>query len=214
MTLESDKSGNFSVTNIFGNSIEFASMEKEGYKLSPKQVKSSYLYYPTVVRIEPDKPEIFHMWKKAGEESLISSAWHGKLICDGTLRTYDLLSGKPTKEGILQITCTRKPLDLVPREHKPYDYELKISVIGGGIQKTDDEFTYLAPEGGYLQSLTLGAKAGDPKWIGNVKQEFYIKTSEGHYGRLSVDWYAEFTSPTHLEWDCTINPSGSRNLER
>jgi len=29
-----------------------------------------------------------------------------------------------------------------------------------------------------------------------------------------VDWYAAQNAPNHFEWDCSINPSGSRNLER
>jgi hypothetical protein len=89
-----------------------------------------------------------------------------------------------------------------------------IKVLGGGILGTDDEFTYWAPESGYESSLTISQKAGDPNWHSRVNHEFYIKTSEGHYGRLTVDWYGSQQNPTHLDWNCSINPSGSRNLER
>jgi hypothetical protein len=75
-------------------------------------------------------------------------------------------------------------------------------------------WAYVAPESRYSPTLNIGQKADATNWVGKVKQEFYIKTAEGHYGRLSVDWYTPQTTPTHFEWDCSINPSGSRNLER
>jgi hypothetical protein len=214
VSLTTDPNGNFVLDGVKGGFVQFSSIEKEGYKLLPAQVKAGFMYYPRQFQADPNNPIIFKMWKTRGAEPLIGSSWHGNVHCDGTLLTFDLHSGKLTKDGGLQITCTRVPLDIVPRDHRPYDYELKIAVAGGGIQTTEDEFTYFAPESGYLPAITLGAKSGDPKWTGNVRQEFYIKTADGHYGRLSVEWYAELSFPTHFEWDCSINPSGSRNLER
>jgi len=214
ISLASDANGNFTLADVKGSFVQFKVVEKNGYKLLPKQVKAGFMYYPETFHADSNNPVVFKMWKKHGEEPLVDSAWHGNIACDGTLMTFDLQNGKQDKDGSLQITCTRVPLDIVPRENKRYDYNLQIAIVGGSIQSTDDEFTYLAPEGGYVPSLTLGAKAEDPKWAGNVKQEFYIKTADGHYGRLSIDWYAELTSPTHFEWNCTINPLGSRNLER
>ncbi len=214
VSLETDADGNFVLSNTNGSFIQFTSIGKDGYKLLPKQVKEGYMYYPKGLHTDPAKPIVFKMWKKAGAEALVGAAWSGKVACDGTLMTFDLLNGKRAKEGNLQIACTRVPLDIIPRENKRYDYSLQIAVLGGGIQQTEDDFTYLAPEGGYSPKLNVGQKANGTDWIGKVQQEFYIKTAEGHYGRLSVDWYTWQAAPTHFEWDCSINPSGSRNLER
>jgi hypothetical protein len=213
-SLVTDVGGQFVLDNVNGSYIEFNSIAKDGYQLSPRQTKANYLYYPSKFHPDVNNPVVFKMWKQTGAEPLAHSAWQGNVTPDGTLMAFDLLDGKKAKDGNLQITCTRVPLDILPREHKRYDYSFRIDVLGGGVLPTEDEFTYLAPEGGYVPSITIGAKADDPKWIGNVKQEFYIRTADGHYGRLSVDWYADLTSPTHFEWDCSINPSGSRNLER
>jgi hypothetical protein len=60
---------------------------------------------------------------------------------------------------------------------------------------------YLAPENGYSPSFTVAQKVDDPKWRVGVTQEFYIKTADGHYGRLFVDWYAWQTPPVHMEWN-------------
>jgi hypothetical protein len=98
---------------------------------------------------------------------------------------------------------------------RPFTYKLEISIRDGGIQPTEDEFTYKAPENGYAPSVTIERKPDDPKWGGGLKQEFYIKTAKGEYGRLSVEWDAGHRpAPTPLKWESSINPSGSRNLER
>jgi len=213
--LTSDKSGVFVLTNVNGGFIQFNSIEKNGYKLSPKQVKANFLYYPQVFHPEPANPVVFKMWKKAGEEQLVGSAWHGKVACDGTTNHFDLHNGHSSAEGVLEIICTRTPLNFEMTSRQPFDYKLIIAISGGSIQPTEDEFTYLAPESGYLSSVTIDRKPGDPKWGGGLMQEFYVKTDKGEYGRLSVEWDAGHRpAPTSLKWECTINPSGSRNLER
>jgi hypothetical protein len=215
-TVETEQKGNFTLTGAYGAIITVLSIEKDGFELS-KKVKRTYSYtLPAEFAPDPNKPVVFRMWKKVGKESLVGSAWHGKVACDGTPVYFDLYHGSRSTEGNLQITCTRRPLESPPPGNGRFDYNFQIAVIGGGIQPARDEFTYLAPQDGYAPSLTFGQKADDPKWDANIPipKEYYIKTAEGHYGRLFVDWYAAQNSPTHLEWNCSINPSGSRNLER
>jgi hypothetical protein len=214
ISLTTDPDGKFTVDNVKGTSIRFNVIQKDGYQLSPRVGKPTYLYYPVKVHPNFEKPEIFRMWKMRGKEPLIQTGWDHKLSCDGTINRFDLLHGSQNAHGNLEIVCTRVPLNIVPRENRRFDYSIKITIVGGGIQPTDDEFTYLAPENGYRPDLTIAQKADNPKWQGGMKQEFYIKTKNGDYGRLFVDWYAWQTSPTHLDWNCSINPSGSRNLER
>jgi hypothetical protein len=196
-------------------SIQISSIDKEGYKLSPKQVKTSYLYNPSEFHPDINNPIVFKMWKKGGQDVLVSSVWEGKILCDGTRTDFDLSTGKKTKDGNLQILCTLTPTELKWGNHNLADYKFEIAVLGGGIQRTTDEFTYLAPDNGYLPSVTIEEKAADPNHRNpELEQEFYIKTADGHFGRLSIDWSAWQIPPTHFEWDSTINPSGSRNLER
>jgi hypothetical protein len=89
-----------------------------------------------------------------------------------------------------------------------------VKIHDGQIRATDDEFMYLASENGYVASVAVKQVASDPNWNGNAKQDFYFRTADGHYGCLTVNWYNWQTSPTVLEWNCHINPTGSRNLER
>ncbi len=215
ITLGTGADGGFKLTNTKGHGIELK-IGKEGYELSRK-VARSYGYSATAEPFHPDpnNPVVFKMWKKRGGDQLVQPrTWNGQIACDGTTNRFDLLHGKKNATGDLQIVCTRNPLKLPPASNEHYDYELQISIFGGGIQMTKDEFTYLAPDGGYSSNLTFGQKAGDPKWVGKVKEEFYIKTADDHFGRLAIDWYAWQQFSTHLDWNCSMNPSGSRNLER
>jgi len=212
--LSTDASGNFVLENVKGSSIQLNFITKDGFKLLPKHEKRSYLYWPPDFHPDVNNPVFFKMWKKQGAEPLENSAWHGRVACDGTTNRFDLLSGKKNPGGNLEIVCKRVPLQLPPRNNDHFDYELDLTIAGGGIQSSEDDFSFIAPESGYAPCLKIGEKAKDKNWSGKAKQEFYIKTSNGNYGRLNVDWYNWQTSPTHLEWNCSINPSGSRNLER
>ena len=62
----------------------------------------------------------------------------------------------------------------------------------------------------------VGQIADDPKWDRNtpIPKEYYIKTPDGHFGNLRVEWDVAGQSPTILRWECWLNLSGSRNLER
>jgi len=216
ISLDTDTNGDFRLTNTEGHSVEVLSIDEPGYELS-KKVDRLYPYSAAanIFHPDPNNPAIFRLWKKTGKESLVGSAWHGKVVCDGSPKQFDLLSGKLAADGSLQITCTRTPLNYERVSRQPYDYKFEIAISGGGIQPTMDEFTYLAPDGGYSPTLTIERKAGDSNWVAWVKQEFYVKTAEGHYGWLSVEWDAGHRpSPTPLRWNCSINQSGSRNLER
>jgi hypothetical protein len=213
--LETDANGAFTLTSAFGVSLFITSIQKPGYELS-KKADLGYVYALTgSFHPDPASPVVIRMWKIAGKEPLVGSAWHGRVACDGTANRFDLYTGKPSADGTLEITCTRTPLNFEITSRQPFDYKCEVVIIGGGIQPTADEFTYRTPESGYSPNVTIDRKPGDPKWGGGLRQEFYIKTAKGEYGRLAVDWDAGHRpAPTHFEWNCSINPSGTRNLER
>jgi hypothetical protein len=214
--LETDGNGSFTLTDAFGVSLFITSIQKPGYDLS-KKTPPGFVYALTgSFHPDPANPVVIRMWKIAGKEPLVGSAWHGRIAGDGATERFDLKTGNRSANGELEITCTRNPLNSPPPGNGRFDYKFQITVVGGGIQPTDDEFTYRSPENGYLPSFTFGQTADDPKWDVRIPipKDYYIKTADGHYGRLHVEWLAAQGSPAHLEWDCSINPSGSRNLER
>jgi hypothetical protein len=216
ITLQTDQSGQFSINGTKGIHLILQSVEEPGCELSKKTERwFSYNESGAIFHPDPSKPVIFKMWKKAGKEPLVGSHWRGKVVCDSTLVSFGLLNGKPSQDGDLQIVCTLTPTDKKVGNHTLSDYGFQITIVGGGVQQTGDEFTYLAPENGYLPTVTIHEEAADANHRNpELEQEFYIKTADGHYGRLSIDWSAWQKPPTYFEWDCSINPSGSRNLER
>jgi hypothetical protein len=218
VTSETDQNGNFILTGYTAYGIDKISVEKEGYELSEKTILSYTFGGTPTYTPDRNNPVVFQMWKKIGKEPLVGSAWRGKVVCDGTVNRFDLFTGHPSAEGNLEIQCTRVPLDLPAGNTEPFTWELQIKILGGGgIQPANDEFTYRAPAAGYLPVLTYGQKAGDPKWDRRMPmpKEYYIKTSDGQHGTFSLEWDRAFwKSPTILKWDCSINPTGSRNLER
>lgn len=211
---QSDQTGLFEITGATGRGIDKISIQKIGYQLSPKTV-INYTFGPNSnYNGSATNPVIFKMWKMSGKEPLISVAWHGKVACDGTTNRFSLRTGGRRDDGDLEIICSKMPQTVPPPGKAHFDYKFQIIILNGEIQPTGDEFTFLAPDNGYAPSFTVVHKANDPDRRGSLQQEFYIKTSKGYYGRLSVDWYAWQTPPTILKWDSSINPSGSRNLER
>jgi hypothetical protein len=212
--LETDANGSFTLTGALGASLFITSIQKPGYELS-KKAQLGFVYALTgSYHPDPANPVVIRMWRIAGKEPLVGSAWHGKVACDGTTNRFDLYTGKPSADGNFEIMCKRVPVASAPHGHGEFNLTFEVAVLGGGIQPTEDEFTYRSPETGYRPTFTLDQKADAPKWRPNVNQEFYIKTSDGRFGRLHVDWEAWQTPPTHFEWDCSINPAGSGNLER
>lgn len=215
--METDQDGSFSLIGAFGRAVQILSIDKSGYELSKKaKLGYSYLLSSDIYHPDANAPMLFKMWKSVGKGRLVNSAWHGKVVCDGTTHRFDLSTGRPRAGGALEITCTRVPVNLPPANEKPFTYKLQISIADGGVEVTDDEFTYLAPENGYSPSFIVGQNADDPKWNRNtpIPKEYYIRTADGHFGRLRVEWDLAGQSPTRVKWDCLINPSGSRNLER
>lgn len=213
--LQTDKDGTFTIKNRYGHGFQIKAINKEGYRLSQKIVRS-YAYTQTTLPFheDPNKPVVFKMWRLRGKQPLIQSSWDHKVFCDGRTNCFEMLTGRENTNGSLEIMCQRSPVDRIPREGKKFDYEFEVSVKGGNIQPTDDEFTYLAPETGYSPAFVETKKAGEAGWRGRLTQEFYFRTSEGNYGTLTINWFASQANPTHLDWNCCINPSGSRNLER
>jgi hypothetical protein len=212
MTLETDKDGRFELTGVTGYAIDKLSIIKQGYQLSKKAPNGCTFGFRPDYNADSNNPTIFRMWKLFGKEPLIGSSWHGKISEDSTTNTFDLLTGRPKEDGNLEISCLRPP-SLAP-DNGRFSLRFVVSIPGGGIQPTSDEFTYLAPESGYLPSFIFREDADAAVWHSEVKQEFYIKTGDGHYGRLFVECYPWQTPRGHCKWDCSINPSGSRNLER
>lgn len=198
-----DQKGRFQLTDRTGKTLVIRSLKKGGYYTSRKNAQFGFEYAaffnPAYHHPDPQKPVIFRLRKKGTPEPLLirkqeQPAAPGQTtrfeIGGGATVTVELLT-----KGILGAK----------------DWRARISVPGGGLQVTDEEFAFLAAASGYRPSLLLDHDTPKPPaWMelyeGGV---FFIKTPTG-FGRVELkmipgkDW---------MRLTSYVNPSGSRNLE-
>ena len=100
--------------------------------------------------------------------------------------------------------------DAVQKTNRMFNWKVRISVPGGGIVATPEEFNFSAPENGYLPYVETDMPASSDQWETSIKRKYFIKLADGNYGRIDFD----FLSRNGVyRINSFINPSGSRNLE-
>jgi len=92
-----------------------------------------------------------------------------------------------------------------------YDWSFRVTVPGGGLLLSTNEFDFLAPERGYEPSglVEMKSSLGDD-WQSRMKREYFVKLPDGNYAHVILDLMSHNGS---LKVQAFINPSGSRNLE-
>jgi len=173
---------------------------------------------------EKDKAYVFNVWRLSQYEGAISGN-----IRDGYKRTGDTytlkMEGGMKKQkifegeqsGHLRVSCTRKPH---MEHHRDFgDWTARITPINGGIQETNDQYTNLAPESGYMPSLDIDMRLGTKDYVPYLRDKKYYFTSNNgkEYGSLQVSFEphgkAEDDRYCIIRMSYKINPTGSRNLE-
>jgi len=132
---------------------------------------------------------------------------------DGTPVVFDLKNGNKTGNGDLQISLLRTPLQ-IRRGRDKYDWVAKIGIVNGGILPENDPYPYWAPETGYQPLFETSMSSNAIPWQAELRQNFYIESPQGQYGRLCIDLFTDSMRPdTGITVETWINPSGSQNLE-
>jgi len=214
-TTESDVEGLFSLHDKHGATLT-VSISKEGY-YTPHSGQGSfhYAFGNPNFSSDPQNPIIFYLRKKGKGESLIEKdfppgmgqIW--QLHHDGTPIELDLLKGAqvPAGSGQLKLEFWR---DLSDRKARVFDWKCQLSVIGGGLVETPEEFAFETPESGYQPSIVIDMPATNQNWQGEIRSKCYIQIANGNYGR--IDFYLLAYNGVFTVHS-VINPTGSRNLE-
>jgi hypothetical protein len=210
--------GVFSITGLRGAGLSIKSLQKEGYQYTPHQA-TTYDYYGSSAAgkfsSDPRNPVLFVMVNKAIAERLISyGGSFGKtmrLPGNGTPVRWSIWKGQPDPNGELQVTLKRDPA-VVARIGQPVTWSAKIELIGGGIvEASPDDPIRRAPDNGYVPTIDY-PKTEQRRGV--PARSFYIRTSDGKYGRLELDLYPDDEGPTtRCLIKVSMNPTGSRNLE-
>ncbi len=206
-TAQSDSEGLFEFTGKTGTPIGVR-LNKSGYKWGER---GEGYKAPAGGASSPIDRVILTMWKLHGAEPLVGSGLDAKIPFDGSPTRFDIATGKQSADGDLQVTLVRSPLE-VRRGKDIFDWTVKIEIIGGGILPENDPYPYWAPESNYQPSFEFNMSSNSVPWSSSFEGNSYIKNARGQYGRMRANVYAVLT-PARIQFDFTINPSGSQNLE-
>lgn len=213
-----DSSGLFSIADIKGKALSIETLKKAGYRQIRRE-NANFDYYGSTAAgkfsANLEKPIVFTMLSEAEAEPLVVYGGDFGLIMDvpgnGAPARWNLWKGQLDSNGELQITLKREPA-VVNQTRNITKWDAQIVVIGGGIiEASPDDPLYRAPEAGYSPSLAypkVEQKQGVPR------RAFYLKTSDGKYGRIELELYYDDDGPSaRCLVKAYLNPSGSRNLE-
>ena len=204
---ESDSEGRFNFLGIHGAGIGIWPT-KDGYYYNPKLPSTTR---PDDYVPDPSNPLKFVMWKLRGEEPIVGSSMEFKIPFDGTTTALNLIAQKQDANGDVQVVMSRSPTQ-VKRSGQKFDWDFKIAMVQGGLIAKEDPYPYWAPESGYVPSFQINVSSNNVPWRSTLTQNFYIKNSQGQFGRLQITIYAALT-PARIKFDFWLNQSGSQNLE-
>lgn len=163
---------------------------------------------------EPDEahPVIFRLVKKGEAEPLLQRSVELDLPGNGSKRAVDLLIGKASETGSLQITAWKPPLSTEPIP-KPYDWRIMVGIASGGFVECQDILPFTAPEDGYVSSVDLHMSPDlGTQWSVGVERNYYFRFgTPPRYGRLTLRTNGD-SKVVFLDYFLNPKP-GSRNLE-
>ena len=208
---QSDVNGLFSIRNINGKLLGVKVTKQDYYSSHP--FGANFYYAGQNQNFVPDsnKPVIFRLKRKGLAESLIVMEGTFQISISGKPLTVDLKTGKPaqTGHGDVIFEFVRETPDKT--KIRLYDWKFSITVPDGGLIQSTKELDFIAPKNGYVASdtIAMSSSLGDA-WQGRVDRQYFLKFSNGNYGRIVVDLMSHNGS---LKIQSFINPSGSFNLE-
>lgn len=212
---ESDSEGLFSLQGKSGASLTIWYGKEGYYSSSGGQMSFNYALGPDVISPDPLNPIIFHLRKKGEGANLIQNSFPPgfgqiwQLHHDGTPIELDLLKGSENITGSGQLTLELWR-DISDMNKQPFDWKLQISIPGGGLVPTDQEFAFEAPQSGYQPSIIIDMPATNQDWTGELRTKYYIQLPNGDYGRF--DLYLLSRNGVFTV-NSAVNPTGSQNLE-
>jgi hypothetical protein len=208
---QSDSSGLFSLHGEKGRSLTVW-FSKDGY-YSTHKGEQTFLYAlgQDIYSPDPQNPTIFSLHRKGKAESLISLKQNYRIPRDGTPVAIDLTTGKDTTGGTGNFVVQCWTDDQGKTSGQRYDWHCLVTIPGGGLVLSDNEFAFQAPDTGYVPSAEIKMPADLPDWKSDVDLKFFYQLPDGRYGRMTFSMIAGGHHFCMI--DSVLNPSGSRNLE-
>jgi hypothetical protein len=225
MTLVSDAAGEFSVKGKQGFAMGVRAA-KDGYMTLPSLgggTSSAMVYYGGEGKIgkrysNPATPLVLTLHEIGPVDPIFYvERTNRKLPVDGTVRAIALDSEKGLGEHKIEFRF-KSDWNKLPKNNemygKRYDWSLETSIPGGGFLESDSDYKFEAPETGYQESIIIqySAKMPQEQWGYLVQRRYFVKFSDGSYGRIrfSIDASTD-SAPLNMTSWLNLKP-GSRNL--
>jgi hypothetical protein len=214
---QTGEDGRFVIHGTKGSYLHIDSVQKDGYRLSPK-TENIYGYGDVINPHHPDSktPVIIKMWKLGKPQQLIHHYLSGIGIpVDGQPVQFDLVNGQKVSSGGQLVARLRRNPQVLPPRYGRYDWSLELEIPNGGLVANNDEFMYLAPENGYQETFKFDMPKDADNWTTAINQQLYIALENGKcFGSLIVRLNTiHDTPPLGINLDIVINPNGSRSLQ-
>ncbi len=204
-TLLTDATGLFSLTGVTGKNLGVR-VKKDGYK--PYHGNRSSYEYAAYFEREwhvPDRnnPVIFRLRKSRKTEPMIKREFLLPVEI-GQPATFAMDPKNPDAPTVVFDLLTNAQI-------RDRQWSARISVTGGGLQATLEEFPFEAPESGYETSVFSDYNTPKPVGFHGGAQGgvFFVHNPKG-YGRVELKMISGSVDTRVISF---WNPSGSRNLE-
>jgi uncharacterized repeat protein (TIGR03803 family) len=215
-TTQSDSNGLFSLHGKQGFNMG-VSVGKEGYYAthdSQQSFEFGNMNASTRHVADSQRPVVFTLRKMGKGTELISTEFpqamtYPQLRRDGTPIEIDLFNGGQAAPGTGQFKMEFWNDD-TNRNARTFNWKLKLTVPGGGIVETTEEFPFQAPESGYQLPLMIEMPATNQNWRTDLRSKYYVHLPDGKYGRVEI-YLIAYNGIIRVH--SVVNPSGSRNLE-
>ena len=212
---QSDSEGLFSLQGKHGPSLTVG-FSKEGYYSSQRgEMSFNYVMGTDIISPDPQNPVVFNLRKKGTSEPLVHIAGIGLrtmrdylLAADGKPTEVSLRDGRlaPVGQGDLKVEF-RAGDSIAPSE---ISWWCQVSVPGGGLMETSEEFPFLAPENGYQEFNKWSITSTN--WTETLDKQYYVKLRDGNFGQVKLRVIG-VPKRAYFRMESFLNPSGSRNLE-
>lgn len=158
-------------------------------------------------------PAVFVLRKTGNAVPLVQLTRRSVMVAkDGTPAEISLATGKKTPAGKGDLRVEAWTNDDAPNAKGRYDWRCRVTVPGGGLAEAKGNCAFEAPEDGYVQSVDLGEKAHQPRWLGDAERQFFVRLADGRHARIKFRMMARGEHFFVIE--SALNPEpGSRNLE-
>lgn len=208
----SDSNGFFMLEGRTGKHLS-VKVSKEGY-YAFKSNRDSFFYAGENENFIPSihEPVIFRLKKKGVGEELITFERDFRISKNGEPVRVDLSTGRIAAAGQGDVVVECWTNDQGKKNGERYDWHCRVSVPGGGLVPSTNQFDFVAPVGGYLPFDEINMPTTlESGWQRNAERKYFLKTSSGNYARIKLKMIAGGGHFFALE--SALNPNQSRNLE-